>query len=85
MNTFEGKYEAIPEGIKVGILRYVEYRIPPGSFLTAVLNNDLQNAIFRADAESLKTLPLVVQWFHDHKPDLYGADNFKRHTDTVKF
>lgn len=82
--TFENEYKNIPENIQASISRYVEWRIKPGGFLTAVLNNDLYNATGRADSESLKYLHLIVMWFANHRPDLYGPDNFKRHLDTVK-
>lgn len=83
--TFENEYKNIPENIQIGILKYVEHRIKPGGFLTAVLNNDLYNATGRADSESIKYLHLIVRWFANNRPDLYGPDNFKRHLDTVGF
>lgn len=77
--TFDNEYKNIPENIQIGILKYVEHRIKPGGFLTAVLNNDLYNATGRADSESLKSLHLIVMWFANNRPDLYGSENFKRH------
>ena len=81
--TFDNEYKNIPENIQASILRYVEHGIKPGGFLTAVLNNDLYNATGRADAESLKSLHLIVMWFANHRPDLYGSENFKRHLELV--
>lgn len=78
-NSFDGEYEVIPENLRGAILRYVENKVQPGGFLTAVLNNDLYNAIGRADSDSLKVLPVVVRWFANRNPELYGQDNFKRH------
>jgi len=79
MNTFEGSYAAIPEHLKAGMLRYVEHRIQPGGFLTAVLNNNLGLAVSRADAQSITFIPAIVRWLQEYHPDLYGADNFKKH------
>jgi len=77
--TFDNEYKNIPENIQASILRYVEHRIKPGGFLTAVLNNDLYNATGRADSESLKYLHLIVMWFANKCPNLYGPENFKNH------
>ena len=42
-------YTLVPEHCRDGLRRYFENRIPPGSFLTAVLSNDLMGAAGRAD------------------------------------
>ena len=41
--------------------RYVAHRIPPGDFLTSVLENKLAESIFRADKESLENLEDIVR------------------------
>jgi hypothetical protein len=79
MITFENEYKNIPENIQGSISRYVEHHVKPGSFLTAVLCNDLYNATGRADENSLKALHLIVMWFANNRPDLYGHDNFVKH------
>ena len=82
MLNFSGEYEAIPVHLRGSIERYVENRIQPGGFMTAVLKNDLYNATCRADPESLKALPLIVRWFANNRPNLYGPDNFKNHMES---
>lgn len=82
--TFDGEYEGIPEGTRGGILRYVEHGIQPGGFMTAVLCNDLRNAVGRADKDNLVALPLIVRWFANRCPNLYGADNFKAHLESFR-
>lgn len=79
---FSGEYEAIPVHLRESIARYVEYKIQPGGFMTAVLNNDLYNATGRADSESLKALHLIVRWFANNRRDLYGPENFKKHLES---
>lgn len=79
MLDFTGEYAEIPENIQGSISRYVENKIQPGSFLTAVLNNDLKNSVLRADQNSLKALKLIVLWFSNNYPNLYGTDNFLKH------
>ncbi len=83
-NNFDNEYEAIPEHLRGSILRYVEYGIQPGGFMTAVLNNDLYNATGRADKESLRVLPLIVRWFANRHPELYGTVNFKNHLESFR-
>ena len=39
-----------------GMQRYVEHGIEPGSFLRAVLENDLHQAVAYADSENMKAL-----------------------------
>ena len=77
-----GEYAEIPENLQGSILRYVEYGIQPGGFMTAVLNNDLRLSIGKADPASLKALPLVVRWFYNRCPHLYGPENFKKHLES---
>jgi hypothetical protein len=80
--NFDGDYSELPENLRGGILRYVEFAVQPGGFLTAVLNNDLRLAVGKADPVSLKVLPLVVRWFANERPDLYGPENFKKHLES---
>jgi hypothetical protein len=65
---FTGEYEAIPERMRAALERYVYNRIPPGDFLQAVLQNDLQRAVTRADSDNLKLLPLYVRWLYNVAP-----------------
>lgn len=77
--VFDNEYAAIPDYIQDSIRRYVENHIRPGGFLTAVLCNDLYGATGRADENSLKSLHLIVRWFANRAPGLYGVENFKTH------
>ena len=58
----------IPEYMHGGIIRYYENGIPPGDFLTAVINNDLKEAIGRADDTSVNALKAYVMWFYNQAP-----------------
>lgn len=40
--------------------RYVDHGIHPGGFLTAVLENNLSEAVLRADNLNIKILPEIV-------------------------
>ena len=58
----------IPPRLIDGLVRYRDRRIATGSFLRAVLVNDLQDAVLRADAESLHALPELVFWINAELP-----------------
>jgi hypothetical protein len=64
----------IPEHMMGGIRRYVDDRIKPGKFLTAIICNDLSDAVGRADDENLKNLPAYVAYFYNEAPsDSWGS------------
>ena len=53
-------YQKVPVHYMLsGMKRYVEQGIMPGSFLTAVLCNDLKEAVAHADAGNIEEL---VEW-----------------------
>lgn len=55
----------IPDYMTGALYRYVEHGIGPGSFLTAVLCNDFQQAVGRADVENgrcMEAWALVMTW-----------------------
>jgi hypothetical protein len=58
----------IPDYMADGLIRYVEDGIPPGDFLTAVLENDLSEAIGRADEANIKVIPAYVFWLYNYAP-----------------
>jgi hypothetical protein len=61
-------YDTIPELTMVGITRYVTQGIPPGGFLTAVICNDLHEAVGRADAHNILALHSIVAYFYNNTP-----------------
>lgn len=65
---FDGQYSLIPERMQAALKRYVVDRIKPGSFLTAVITNDLRGAFDHADEENSKLVGLYVRWFINVPP-----------------
>lgn len=63
---FRGFY--IPDYMQEGIDRWVNHGILPGDFLTAVLTNNLFEAVARADEENLHNLPAYVGYFYNEVP-----------------
>lgn len=63
-------YGEIPDETIEGINRYMQDRVQPGSFLAAVLQNDLKNAVGRADPKNLQCLPAIVLYCFWELPSL---------------
>ena len=61
-------YEQLPEHIRDGMRRYVESGIEPGSFLTAVLCNDLMRAIGVADEINRARLWDICAFLYNEAP-----------------
>lgn len=52
----------VPEHLHEGLVRYLVHHIKPGSFLLAVLENDLAGAFARGDESSLAGLSALVRF-----------------------
>lgn len=64
----------IPEYMVGGITRYLENGIDPGSFLSAVICNDLSGAVRCADNQNIHLLPEYVRFFYWEVPsDAWGS------------
>ena len=53
--TFREFY--IPDYMMDGVERYIEQGIEPGDFLSAIITNNLSEAVRRADDEHIKNIP----------------------------
>jgi hypothetical protein len=62
-------YSTIPEHLREGFNNWLCHGIEPGSFLRAVLTNDLVGAVVRADEVSLANLRPIVQFLLDQAPE----------------
>ena len=58
----------IPEYMQDGLIRYFENRIPPGHFLTAVLENALMEAFIHADDTNQHCMKSYVMWLYNCAP-----------------
>lgn len=59
----------VPRAPKEGIDRYVDHGVPTGSFLLAVLSNDLFEAVARADEYNQLALVEICRYIHDYTPN----------------
>lgn len=58
----------MPKSILEGIFAHVEHGQNVGGFLTAVLSNDLTEAVCRADEESLTCIRDIVKYVYNETP-----------------
>ena len=67
-------YELLPEHLRGGVERWIEHGVQPGSFLKAVLDNQLFQAHMNADDKSFLALRDICRWFYNHAPrGCYGS------------
>lgn len=58
----------IPDDLKASIDRYVETGCPTGGFLEACIDNNLSEAVGRADERNIRLLPEIVSYLYNHCP-----------------
>lgn len=58
----------IPDSTMVSLEMYAQDGYQPGSFLTAVLSNDLFGAVAHGDNENLVALPELVRYIFNNLP-----------------
>lgn len=64
----------IPPLVLKALERYRETGLIPGSFTTAVLCGNFQEAVGRADPDSFAALRTIAQWIHWEIPaDAHGS------------
>lgn len=67
---YEKKMEecAIPRYMWDGIIYYLTEGLAPGHFLTAVISNDLYEAVSRADNTNIHLLDRYITFFYNYTP-----------------
>lgn len=58
----------ISEPMMDDIERYIDGRIKPGKFLTAVIQNNLSDAVGWADSINMNNLPAFASYFYNEAP-----------------
>ena len=69
----------IPDRMMDGINRYIEHGTKPGSFLEAIITNDLGSAVANADDENIGNIPAYVAYFYNHTPQNCWGNAEKMH------
>lgn len=68
MKLEQDKYYPVSDIILESLERYLEHGIMPGSFLTAVLENNLCEAFGRADSFNTMNMKNIVGYVYNHVP-----------------
>lgn len=68
MLEFNNEYSSIPAHTQDALNRYINDRIIPGGFLTAVLSNNLMSAFSKADESNKHALELICKYVYNHLP-----------------
>ena len=63
---YEGTY--IPVHIQPALINYIEHKRPTGSFLRAVLENNLREAFAKADGANRRNLFAIVAFLYLYAP-----------------
>jgi hypothetical protein len=58
----------IPDYMVEGLDLWIDHGVLPGSFLTAVLCNDLMDAFARADENNIRQLPAYCAYLYNQAP-----------------
>jgi hypothetical protein len=66
-------YDMLPEHLREGMRRYVEQCIETGGFLRAVLENDFEQAILRADVHAYLGFVWIARFLQQLPPDAWGS------------
>jgi len=61
-------YDKIKPEIIASIRRYADQHCPTGDFLRAVLENDLKEAVGRADDYNIRVIPEIVRYCYNEIP-----------------
>ncbi len=63
-------FKKIPDRTMAALKRYVEHRIQPGHFLTAVLENNLMESLGRADEDNRAAIFEICMYIYNEIPGL---------------
>jgi hypothetical protein len=75
----EGLLGAVNPVILDSIERYVQTGCGVGNFLTAVIDNDLREAVSRADEDNLRSLHNIVKVLYNYCPRVcWGCSEVRR-------
>ena len=70
MEDYLNHIQIIPENIRDGMVAYIEDGVVPGSFLSAVLENNLCKSFLTADYANKPRLLDIVTYLYNYVPSL---------------
>jgi len=66
--TYRFDYTQIPEPSMAALRLYIDKRVKPGDFLTAVLENNLMRACSHADDDNIDLIPVYAAYLYNEIP-----------------
>lgn len=76
-SKFDGQYAVIPSITQYALTRYVTEGQDGGDFITAVLENNLQQAFAHADLDNVEAMDAIVKWIYNRAPGSCWGDREK--------
>ncbi len=73
-------YESMPASLRPGTKLYVEKGILPGSFLRAVISNNLKESFAQADEINQMRMFEIVKWWYQEAPSPCWGSEEKMNT-----
>lgn len=68
-------YDMLPEHMRDGARLYIEHGVPPGGFMTAVLENNLVKALARAHGTDRAAMFEWASWLYNECPgNAWGSE-----------
>lgn len=78
--AWQHDYDRIPLHMVESMVAYIVKRRPTGSFLRAIISNNLKEAVMLADHKNIKIIPIYVSWFYNHAPaSCWGSSDAYSH------
>lgn len=62
-------WSKVPEHMREGLVLYIEHGVKPGSFMSAVLSNDLRTACAQADDINRHRIWDIVSFLYSYAPN----------------
>lgn len=75
--AYEYRGMIIPDRMMERLQRYIKDGIPTGSFLNAILENDLRGACEHADDGNLLIIPAYVAYLYNNAPSVCWGSKHK--------
>ena len=68
LDRMDDSFSYVPEHTRDTLINYIENGLPPGSFVQAVLENNLSGAYGRADHINSQHIGTITAWIYNFAP-----------------
>ena len=81
----DDEFSYVPHHTRDSIKLWIDKGIHAGSFVQAVIENDLGSAIGKADSINKEHIPSIVAWFYNYAPSYCWGSKEKADTWAERF